>query len=61
MSENLDVFNSKRCKAKGYNFNVMRQSACLVFNRTMVDNYAYVAPFNCTSLGWASDSMMAPT
>ena len=43
----------------GYNLNVMRQSACLVFNQIMVDNYA--AFFNCTPVGRASDSMMAPT
>ena len=43
----------------GYNLNVMRQSACLVFNPIMVDNCA--AFFNCTPVGRASDSMMAPT
>ena len=43
----------------GYNLNVMRQSACLVFNPIMVDNYA--AFFNCTPVGRASDSMMVPT
>ena len=43
----------------GYNLNVMRQSACLVFNPIVVDNYA--AFFNCTSVGRATDSMMAPT
>ena len=43
----------------GYNLNVMRQSVCLVFNPIMVDNYA--AFFNCTPVGRASDSMMAPT
>ena len=36
-----------------YNLNVMQQSACLVFNPIMVDNYA--AFFNCTPVGWASD------
>ena len=36
----------------------MRQSACLAFNPIMVDNYA--AFFNCTVVGRASDSMMAP-
>ena len=41
----------------GYNLNVMRQSACLVFNPIMVDNYA--AFFNCTPVGQASYSMMA--
>ena len=43
----------------GNNLNVMQQSACLVFNPIMVDNYA--AFFNCTPVGRASDSMMAPT
>ena len=43
----------------GYNLNVMRHSACLVFNPIMVDNYA--AFFSCTPVGRASDSMMAPT
>ena len=42
-----------------YNLNVMRQSACLVFNSIMVDYYA--AFFNCPSVGRASDSKMAPT
>ena len=42
-----------------YNLNVMRQSACLVFNPIKVDSYA--AFFNCTPVGRASDSMMAPT
>ena len=48
-----------RYRRIGYNLNVMRQSACLVFNPIMVDNYA--AFFNCTPLGRASDTMMAPT
>ena len=48
-----------RYRRIGYNLNVMRQSACLVFNPIMVDNYA--AFFNCTPMGRASDSMMAPT
>ena len=48
-----------RYRRNGYNLNVMRQSACLVFNPIMVDNYA--AFFNCTPVGRASDSMMAPT
>ena len=42
-----------------YNLNVMRQSACLVFTPIMVDDQAVI--FNCTSVGRASDSMMAPT
>ena len=48
-----------RYRRIGYNLNVMRQSACLVFNPIMVDNFA--AFFNCTPMGRASDSMMAPT
>ena len=48
-----------RYRRIGYSLNVMRQSACLVFNPIMVDNYA--AFFNCTPVGRASDSMMAPT
>ena len=41
----------------GYNLNIMRQSACLVFYPIMVDNYA--AFFNCSPVGRASDFMMA--
>ena len=37
----------------GYNLNVMRQSAYLVFNPIMVHGYA--AFFNCTPVGRASD------
>ena len=48
-----------RYRRTGYNLNVMRQSACLVFNPIMVDGYA--AFFNYTPVGRASDSMMAPT
>ena len=48
-----------RYRRIGYNLNVMRQSACLVFNPIMVDNYA--AFFNCTPVGRASYSMMTPT
>ena len=36
----------------GYNLKVMRQSACLVVNPIMVDNYT--AFFYCTSVGRAS-------
>ena len=43
----------------GYNINIMRQSACLVFNPITVHNFASL--FNCTPVGRASDSMMAPT
>ena len=38
-----------RYKRICYNLNVMRQSACLVFNPIMVDKYA--AFFNCTPVG----------
>ena len=48
-----------RYRRIGYNLNVMRQSACLVFNPIIVDNYA--AFFDCTQVGRVSDSMMAPT
>ena len=48
-----------RYKRIGYNINIMRQSACLVFNPITVSNFASL--FNCTSVGRASDSMMAPT
>ena len=37
----------------------MRQSACLVFNPIMIDNYA--AFLNCTPEGRTSDCMMAQT
>ena len=42
-----------RYKRIGYNINIMRQSACLVNN--------FASLFNCTPVGRASDSMMAPT
>ena len=50
-----------RYKRIGYNINtcIMRQSACLVFNPIAVNNFASL--FNCTPVGRASDSMMAPT
>ena len=48
-----------RYKRIGYNINIMRQSACLVFNPITVNNFASL--FNCTPVGPASDSMMAPT
>ena len=48
-----------RYRRIGYSLNVMRQSACLVVNPIMVDNYA--AFFNCTPVSRASDFMIAPT
>ena len=46
-------------KRIGYNINIMRQSACLVFNPITVNNFASL--FNWTPVGRASDSMIAPT
>ena len=46
-------------KRFGYNINIMRQSACLVFNPITVNNFASL--FNCTPVGRVSDSMIAPT
>ena len=48
-----------RYKRIGYNINIMRQSACLVFNPVTVNNFASL--FNCTPVSRVSDSMMAPT
>ena len=48
-----------RYRRIGYILDVMRQSACLVFNPIMFDNYA--AFLNCTPVSQASDSMMAST
>ena len=48
-----------RYKLIGYSINIMRQSACLVFNPITVNNFASL--FNCTPVGRASDSLMAPT
>ena len=48
-----------RYKSIGYNINIMRQSACLVFNPITANNFDSL--FNCTPVGRASDSMMAPT
>ena len=62
-SNDFFLFSSEkiitRYRCISYKLNVMRQSACLVFNQIMVDNYA--AFFNRTPVGRASDSMMAPT
>ena len=48
-----------RYKRIGYNINIIRQSACLVFNPITVNNFALL--FNCSPVGRGSDSMMAPT
>ena len=47
-----------RYRRIGYNLNVMRQSACLVFNPITVDNFT--AFFDCTPVGRASDSYDGP-
>ena len=48
-----------RYKRIGYNINIMRQSACLVFNPITVNNFASL--FICKPVDRASDSMMALT
>ena len=46
-----------RFKRAGYSLDIMRQTACLVFNLIMVDGYA--ALFSCMAVVQASDSMTA--
>ena len=46
-----------RFRRAGYSLNIMRQTACLVFNPTMVEGYA--AFFSCTAVVQASDPMAA--
>ena len=56
---NSDLFKRivNRFKRAGYTLDIMRQTACLVFNPIMVEGY--VAPFNYTAVVQASDSMTA--
>ena len=49
----------KRYIRVGYNLDIMRQSACLVLSPITVYSYGFL--FNCTTVGQASDSMMALT
>ena len=49
----------KRYIRVGYNLDIMRLSACLGLNPITI--YSYVFLFNCTTVGQASDSMMALT
>ena len=42
-----------------YNINVLQQTACLVVNQITVGKFAFL--FNCTPVGWTSDSMTVPT
>ena len=44
-------------KRAGYSLDIMRQTACLVFDSIMVEGYA--ALHSCTALVQASDSMTA--
>ena len=44
-------------KRAGYTLDIMRQTACLVFNPVMVEGYA--ALFSCMAVVQASDSMAA--
>ena len=46
-----------RFKRAGYTLDIMRHTACLVFNQIMVEGYA--ALFSCTAVDQASDSMTA--
>ena len=46
-----------RFKRAGYSSDIMRQTACLVFNPIMVEGYA--ALFSCPAVVQASDSMTA--
>ena len=44
-----------RLKRAVYTLDIMRQTACLIFNTIMVDGYA--ALFSCTAVVQPSDSM----
>ena len=46
-----------RFKRAGYSLDIMRQTACLVFNAMMVEGYS--ALFSCTAVVQASDTMTA--
>ena len=46
-------------KKIGYNINVLQQTACLVVNPIIFGKFAFL--FNCTWVGWTSDSMTVPT
>ena len=46
-----------RFKRAGYTLDIMRQTACLVFNQIMAEGYA--AFFSCMAVVQASDSMTA--
>ena len=46
------IFIVNRFKRAGYSLDIMRQTACLVFNPIMVEGYA--ALFSCTAVVQAS-------
>ena len=46
-------------KRKGYNVDVIKQSACLATHSITDDHFAYL--FKCTPVDRGSDFMMAPT
>ena len=48
----------KRYIRVGYNLDIMQQSACLVLNPITVYSYGFL--FNCTTVGKAWDSVVAP-
>ena len=48
-----------RYRRVGYNINIKRQSACLVFGPVAVSDFASL--FGCAPVGRASGSMVAPT
>ena len=54
---NIIVSIVNRFKRAGYYLDIMRQTACLVFNPITVEGYA--ALFSCTAVVQASDSMTA--
>ena len=46
-------------KKIGYNINVLQQTPCLMINPITVGNFSFL--FNCTPVGWTSDSMTIST
>ena len=46
-------------KKIGYKINVLQQTACLVVNRIMACNFAFLC--NCMQMGQTSDSVTVPT
>ena len=48
-----------RYRRVGYNINIMRQSACLVFDHVAVGGFASL--FGCAPVGRASGSVISPT